>query len=139
MGAVPRRSHRSAGVPVWTAVAIIARARGYACRVILTGVPGSPYTPRGAVTRSATELASDVDGLRLIQLTMVGDRYRVRVSDDGSVVGCGDKHAMRPRLSRVGPQIVGQVLRCGPGGHVTGRGSSSSARPLAPQGHRACR
>jgi hypothetical protein len=46
-----------------------------------------PYTPRGAVIRSAMELASDVEGLRLVLLTTVGDRYRVRVSDDGSVVG----------------------------------------------------
>ena len=46
-----------------------------------------PYTPRGAVIRSAMELASDVEGLRLVLLTTVGDRYRVRVGDDGSVVG----------------------------------------------------
>jgi len=46
-----------------------------------------PYTPRGAVIRSAIELASDVEGLRLALLTTVGDRYRVRVGDDGSVVG----------------------------------------------------
>jgi hypothetical protein len=46
-----------------------------------------PYTPRGAVIRSAIELPSDVEGLRLVLLTAVGDRHRVRVSDDGSVVG----------------------------------------------------
>jgi hypothetical protein len=46
-----------------------------------------PYTPRDAVIRSAIELASDVEGLRLALLTTVGDRYRVGVSDDGSVVG----------------------------------------------------
>ena len=46
-----------------------------------------PYTPRGAVIRSAIELASDVEGLRLVLRTALGDRYRVRVSDDdGSVV-----------------------------------------------------
>jgi hypothetical protein len=33
------------------------------------------------------ELASDVEGLRLVLGTTVGDRYRVRVSDDGSIVG----------------------------------------------------
>ena len=33
-----------------------------------------PYTPRGAVIRSAMELASDVKGLRLVLLTKVGDR-----------------------------------------------------------------
>jgi len=46
-----------------------------------------PYTPRGAVIRSAIEPASDVDGLRSILASTLGDRYRVRVSDDGSTVG----------------------------------------------------
>jgi len=46
-----------------------------------------PYTPRGAVIRLAVELASDVEGLRLALASTVGDRYRVKVSDDGSVVG----------------------------------------------------
>jgi hypothetical protein len=32
-------------------------------------------------------VATDVDGLRLVLASTVGDRYRVRVSDDGSVVG----------------------------------------------------
>jgi hypothetical protein len=32
-------------------------------------------------------LASDVEGLRLALTTTVGDHYRVRVSDDASVVG----------------------------------------------------
>jgi hypothetical protein len=45
-----------------------------------------PHTPRGAVIRSAIELASDVDGLRLVLASTLGDRYRVRVSDDGSTV-----------------------------------------------------
>ena len=38
----------------------------------------------------ATKQASDVVGLRLVLLTALGDRYRVRVNDDGSVVGYGD-------------------------------------------------
>ena len=46
-----------------------------------------PYAPHGAVIRSAIELASDVDGLRLVLTSTVGDRYRVRVSDDGCTVG----------------------------------------------------
>ena len=46
-----------------------------------------PYSPRGSLVRSAIELASDVDGLRLVLGTTVGDRYRVRVSDDGLTVG----------------------------------------------------
>jgi hypothetical protein len=46
-----------------------------------------PYTPSGAQLRSAMELASDVEGLRLALLTALSDRYCVRVADDGSVVG----------------------------------------------------
>jgi hypothetical protein len=46
-----------------------------------------PYSSLGATIRSAVELASDVAGLRLVLATTVGDRYRVMVSDDGSVVG----------------------------------------------------
>jgi hypothetical protein len=46
-----------------------------------------PYTPRGAVIRCAVDLANDVDGLRLVLASTLGDRYRVRVSDDGSTVG----------------------------------------------------
>jgi hypothetical protein len=46
-----------------------------------------PYTPRGATLRAAIELASDVDGLRLVLTSAVGDRYRIRVTDDGSVIG----------------------------------------------------
>jgi hypothetical protein len=46
-----------------------------------------PYTPRGAVIRAAIELASDVEGLRLVLTTALGDRYRVRVSEDGCTVG----------------------------------------------------
>jgi hypothetical protein len=48
--------------------------------------PG-PYTPRGAVIRSAMELASDVEGLRLCLATAPGDRCEVRVADDGSIIG----------------------------------------------------
>jgi hypothetical protein len=46
-----------------------------------------PYTPHGAVIRSAIELASDVDGLRLVLASTLSDRYRIRVSDDGCTVG----------------------------------------------------
>ncbi len=45
-----------------------------------------PYTLRGAVIGSAVELASDVDGLRLVLASTLGDRYRVRVSEDGSTI-----------------------------------------------------
>ena len=46
-----------------------------------------PYTQQGAVIRSAVELASTVEGLRLVLDSVLGDRYRVRVKDDGSAVG----------------------------------------------------
>jgi hypothetical protein len=46
-----------------------------------------PYTPRGATLRAAVELASDVEGLRLVLVSALGDRYRVKVSDDGMTVG----------------------------------------------------
>ena len=45
------------------------------------------YSPRGAQVCSAVELASDVHGLRLVLASTMGDRYRVRVSDDGRTVG----------------------------------------------------
>ena len=46
-----------------------------------------PYTHAGQVIRAAVELATDVEGLRLILASALGERYRVKVSDDGSVVG----------------------------------------------------
>ncbi len=46
-----------------------------------------PYSQQGAVIRSAVELASDVEGLRLALGTALGERYRVRVGEDGEVVG----------------------------------------------------
>ena len=61
-----------------------------------------PYTPRGAVIRSAIELASDVEGLRLVLVTTVGDRYSVRVSDDGSVVGLRRRTGEEARPSGTG-------------------------------------
>lgn len=47
----------------------------------------APYGPGVTRLRSAVELASDVEGLRLVLATTMGERYRVRVSDDGAVVG----------------------------------------------------
>jgi hypothetical protein len=44
-------------------------------------------TPAGARVRAAIALASDVEGLRVVLASTVGDRYRVKVADDGSVVG----------------------------------------------------
>jgi hypothetical protein len=45
------------------------------------------YSPGVSVLRAAVELASDVEGLRLVLETTIGDRYRVRIRDDGAVVG----------------------------------------------------
>ena len=46
-----------------------------------------PYSPQASRLRSAVELASDVEGLRLVLESALGDRYRVQVSEDRSVVG----------------------------------------------------
>ena len=48
-----------------------------------------PRHPRRArqVSRAAVELASDVKGPELVLGTTLGDRYRVRDTDDGGVVG----------------------------------------------------
>jgi hypothetical protein len=47
----------------------------------------TPYSPGVTRLRSALELASDVEGLRLVLDSTLGDRYRVRVRDDGAAVG----------------------------------------------------
>ncbi len=46
-----------------------------------------PYTHAGQDIRAAAEMASDVEGLRLVLVTALGDRYRVKVTDDAGVVG----------------------------------------------------
>jgi len=46
-----------------------------------------PYSPQASRLRSAVELASDVEGLRLVLVSVLGDRYRVHVQDDGAMVG----------------------------------------------------
>jgi len=45
----------------------------------------TPYSSQAARIRSAVELASDVEGLRLVLASTMGDRYRVRV--EGDVIG----------------------------------------------------
>lgn len=47
----------------------------------------SIYSPQASRIRAAVELASDVDGLRLVLESTIGARYRVRVADAGDVVG----------------------------------------------------
>ena len=47
----------------------------------------APLTDQGKRLAAAVTLASDVEGLRLVLASTLGDRYRVRVSEDGSVVG----------------------------------------------------
>jgi len=46
-----------------------------------------PYTYADQVIRADVELASDLDGLRFVLGTTLCDRYRVRVTDDGGLVG----------------------------------------------------
>ncbi len=46
-----------------------------------------PYSPVGQRIRAAVELATDVEGLRLVLASTVGERYRVKVAEDGGVVG----------------------------------------------------
>lgn len=46
-----------------------------------------PYSPVGQRIRAAVELATDVEGLRLVLASTVGYRYRVHVVDDGTIVG----------------------------------------------------
>ena len=48
--------------------------QGHEVRVRHDDAHLGPYTPRGAVIRAAVELASDVDGLRLVLASTVGDR-----------------------------------------------------------------
>ncbi len=47
----------------------------------------SMYSPQATRIRSAIGLATDVQGLRLVLASALGERYRVRVAEDGSVVG----------------------------------------------------
>jgi hypothetical protein len=47
----------------------------------------SLFVPDVARLRAAVELASNVEGLRLVLASTVADRYCIRVADDGSVVG----------------------------------------------------
>ena len=47
----------------------------------------SIYSPAASRIRSAVELASDVEGLRLVLESALGSRYRIRVADDGLVIG----------------------------------------------------
>jgi len=72
---------------LWSPEPLIVTWQGRQVRVRHDGPHLGPYTPRGAVIRSAMELASDVEGLRLYLVTALGDRYAVRVADDGSVIG----------------------------------------------------
>ena len=47
----------------------------------------TPYSPLAARIRSAVGLATDVDGLRLLLASILGERYRVGVAEDGLTVG----------------------------------------------------
>ena len=73
-------------------------ARARSCLMIFHIRDANPHlgthTLAGQQLRFAVELASDVEGLCLVPVSTSGDRYRVKVSEDGSVVG------LRRRTSR---------------------------------------
>jgi hypothetical protein len=46
-----------------------------------------PLTGSGQQLQAAVQLASDIEELRRVLETAMGRDYRVRVADDGSVVG----------------------------------------------------
>ena len=45
-----------------------------------------PYWPNTARLGAAMQLATDVEGLRLVLATTIADRYAFQVADDGSEV-----------------------------------------------------
>ena len=47
----------------------------------------TPDSPLAVRIRSPVRLASDLDGLRLVLASVLGDRYVISVAEDGSVVG----------------------------------------------------
>ena len=67
--------------------ALIISWRGRQLRVRHDDPRIKPYSPVGQRIRAAVELASDVEGLRLVLESTVGERYRVKVTDDGGLVG----------------------------------------------------
>jgi hypothetical protein len=66
---------------------LIVHRQGRELRVRHDDPPIGVYTPAGARIRAVVGLASDVEGLRLVLASTVGERYRIRVSDDGRTVG----------------------------------------------------
>ena len=60
--------------------------RGYQLRVRHDDPGIGTYTQVGQQLRAAVEFATDLAGLRFAVETMVGDRCRVRVADDGRAV-----------------------------------------------------
>jgi hypothetical protein len=92
--------------PVKAPEPLIVSWQGRQVRVRHDDVHLGRYAPRGAVIRSAIELASDVEGLRRFLATTVGDRYRVRVADDGSVIGLWRRG--EPDV-RGGPPLTGRA------------------------------
>jgi hypothetical protein len=67
--------------------ALIIAWRGRQLRVRHDDPHLSVYSGAGQQLRAAVHLASDVEGLRLVLASTVGERYRVKVSDDGATVG----------------------------------------------------
>jgi hypothetical protein len=69
--------------------------RGRAVRVRHDDPQLGLHTDIGKCLSAAVQLATDVAGLRLVLASTVADRYRVRVGDDGSVVGLWRRHTKR--------------------------------------------
>mgnify|MGYP001813935217 FL=1 len=74
-------------VPVKAPDPLVVPWQGRQLRVRHDDARITPYSPQGVRIRATVELASDVEGLRLVLDSALGERYRVKVSDDGSVVG----------------------------------------------------
>jgi hypothetical protein len=56
----------------------------------------TPMIGDGQQIRVAVQLVSDVEGLRLVLPSCLPDRYRAKVSDDGTVPGCGGDEGWHP-------------------------------------------
>ena len=55
------------------------------------------------VLRSATGIASDLEGLRLVLASTVGDRYRIEVPDDRSEIRLRRRRSVAPRADAIAP------------------------------------
>src|SRR5687767_9333000 len=82
----PARDGHEPGATVGKPEPVYVPFRGRETRVRHDDPTLRPYMPMATVLRSAASLASDIDGLRLVLASTVGDRYRIEVPDDGREV-----------------------------------------------------